>query len=314
MPGPWDGPVLVVDQTPTSFRFATLKGHLEAGQIEFRTGRRRRASASRSSRGPAAATGSPGLLFDRVNAGQGDAAPHVDPLPASGRPSCPAAASAAASTSTPAGSSSSAHRWPLTAASAPPGPPGAARRWLDKGFNFDPDQSEHFTTRERLEVDDYLQPLPPEPPGPPEPGGSFEVAQRLMRDYEFADPAIVRAIYADDSPFERRDMLLEGRFCGLRFRFGVRVGGAGRRRAGHRRPPGPALGLELPHSPRAPGGRPDGLRGPQVARQRVRSNSGSTPSPARRTSPTRSSGSASGCSAAGSSAASPGTPACGWPA
>jgi uncharacterized protein DUF1990 len=36
MPGPWDGPVLVVDQTPTSFRFATLEGHLEAGQIEFR--------------------------------------------------------------------------------------------------------------------------------------------------------------------------------------------------------------------------------------------------------------------------------------
>src|SRR5215216_4935496 len=37
MPGPWDGPVLVVDRTPTSFRFATLQGHLEAGQIEFRT-------------------------------------------------------------------------------------------------------------------------------------------------------------------------------------------------------------------------------------------------------------------------------------
>ena len=37
MPGPWDGPVVVVDQTPTSFRFATLQGHLEAGQIEFRT-------------------------------------------------------------------------------------------------------------------------------------------------------------------------------------------------------------------------------------------------------------------------------------
>jgi hypothetical protein len=36
MPGPWDGPVLVVDRTPTSFRFATLEGHLEAGQIEFR--------------------------------------------------------------------------------------------------------------------------------------------------------------------------------------------------------------------------------------------------------------------------------------
>ena len=32
-----DDRLLVVDQTPTSFRFATLKGHLEAGQIEFRT-------------------------------------------------------------------------------------------------------------------------------------------------------------------------------------------------------------------------------------------------------------------------------------
>jgi hypothetical protein len=36
MPGPWDGPVRVVDRTPTSFRLATLQGHLEAGQIEFR--------------------------------------------------------------------------------------------------------------------------------------------------------------------------------------------------------------------------------------------------------------------------------------
>ncbi len=35
MPGPWDGPVRVVDRTPTSFRLATLDGHLEAGQIEF---------------------------------------------------------------------------------------------------------------------------------------------------------------------------------------------------------------------------------------------------------------------------------------
>jgi hypothetical protein len=36
MPGPWDGPVRVVDRRPTSFRLATLEGHLEAGQIEFR--------------------------------------------------------------------------------------------------------------------------------------------------------------------------------------------------------------------------------------------------------------------------------------
>ena len=95
----------------------------------------------------------------------------------------------------------------------------------DKSFNFDPDQAEHFTGENGWHVDDYAQPLPPEPPGPPRPGGSFEVAQRLMRDYAFADPAIVRSVYAEDSPFETRDMLLEGRFHGLRFHFGVRVGG-----------------------------------------------------------------------------------------
>jgi hypothetical protein len=36
MPGPWDGPVRVATTTPRSFRFVTLAGHLEAGQIEFR--------------------------------------------------------------------------------------------------------------------------------------------------------------------------------------------------------------------------------------------------------------------------------------
>jgi hypothetical protein len=35
MPGPWDGPVRVIERTPTSFRFATLADHLEAGQIRF---------------------------------------------------------------------------------------------------------------------------------------------------------------------------------------------------------------------------------------------------------------------------------------
>jgi hypothetical protein len=35
MAGPWDGPVRVVERTLTSFRLATLAGHLEAGQIRF---------------------------------------------------------------------------------------------------------------------------------------------------------------------------------------------------------------------------------------------------------------------------------------
>ena len=36
MPGPWNGPVRVIDSREDRFRFATLTGHLEAGQIEWR--------------------------------------------------------------------------------------------------------------------------------------------------------------------------------------------------------------------------------------------------------------------------------------
>jgi hypothetical protein len=35
MPGPWDGPVRVVERSADCFRLATLDGHLEAGQIRF---------------------------------------------------------------------------------------------------------------------------------------------------------------------------------------------------------------------------------------------------------------------------------------
>ena len=38
MPGPWDGPVRVVEASPRHFRLMTLAGHLEAGQISFRVG------------------------------------------------------------------------------------------------------------------------------------------------------------------------------------------------------------------------------------------------------------------------------------
>lgn len=36
MPGPWDGPVRVVSVGPEHFRCATMRHHLEAGQIEWR--------------------------------------------------------------------------------------------------------------------------------------------------------------------------------------------------------------------------------------------------------------------------------------
>ncbi|MCW0213918.1 MAG: hypothetical protein OJJ54_11195 [Pseudonocardia sp.] len=38
LPGPWDGPVRVLERTPTRFLLGTRRGHPEAGLIRFRTG------------------------------------------------------------------------------------------------------------------------------------------------------------------------------------------------------------------------------------------------------------------------------------
>jgi uncharacterized protein (UPF0548 family) len=98
-----------------------------------------------------------------------------------------------------------------------PGEPKGVGDLHDRGYNFDP---------ARLpELGAEGQPLPPEPPGAPVPGGSFERARGLMRDYAFADGSAVHAIFEQDAPLEGRDMLLVGRFVGLDFRLGVRVAG-----------------------------------------------------------------------------------------
>jgi hypothetical protein len=36
LPGPWNGPVRVISTSDQAFRLATLRGHMEAGEIEFR--------------------------------------------------------------------------------------------------------------------------------------------------------------------------------------------------------------------------------------------------------------------------------------
>lgn len=95
----------------------------------------------------------------------------------------------------------------------------------DKGLNFDLSRRDQFTPENGWYIDDFRQPLPPEPPGATLPDGSWEVARQLIRDYEFADPNIIRAVYYPDAPLEKRDMLLEAKFYGLRFYLGVRIGG-----------------------------------------------------------------------------------------
>jgi uncharacterized protein (UPF0548 family) len=94
----------------------------------------------------------------------------------------------------------------------------------NRPLNLDLATRDEWTEARGWRIDDYCQPLPAEPPGAPQPGGTWERACRLMRDYAFADPAIVHAVYDPDSPLEGRDILLGVRFWGLRFSFGVRVG------------------------------------------------------------------------------------------
>ncbi|MDQ2826959.1 MAG: DUF1990 domain-containing protein, partial [Actinomycetota bacterium] len=240
MPGPWDGPVRVVDVQPGCFRLVTLDGHLEAGQIEFR-------AVDEASEDAGADSGRCGIVFTIESwARSGDKLSRF------------------MYTRLRMAKEVQFHMWTsflervasiaggrLTGGldvetrrvdedddpSGADGPDGAdrplgsptSRRILaelhDKALNFQPGPEDSFTADKGWKSDEYRQPLPAEQPGPPSPGGSWEVAQRLMRDYEFADPSIVRAVYYPDRPLEGRDMLLEVRFYGLRFRFGVRVGG-----------------------------------------------------------------------------------------
>jgi uncharacterized protein (UPF0548 family) len=109
-----------------------------------------------------------------------------------------------------------------------PVPAWAVRAYDDlheRDVNFEPIGWEEAVADPTWQVDRRLTELPAEAPGPPQPGGPFEVARALLHSYEVADPALVRAVYDATAPFDGRDMLLVGRFFGLRFPMGVRVGG-----------------------------------------------------------------------------------------
>jgi uncharacterized protein (UPF0548 family) len=109
-----------------------------------------------------------------------------------------------------------------------PVPAWAFRAYADlhgRDVNFEPIGWDHAASDPAWQVDQQHTPLPAEAPGPPQAGGPFEVARDLLRSYEVADPALVRAVYDAAAPFDGRDMLLVGRFYGLRFPMGVRIGG-----------------------------------------------------------------------------------------
>lgn len=106
------------------------------------------------------------------------------------------------------------------------GPPRVRGKLADlsrRSLNFDPAELEQAGPG--WEVTDLRQALAHELPGPPLEHGSWEIARRLMRGYEFADPSIVRAYYDPELPLAGRNMLLKLQTLGLAHVYvGVRVG------------------------------------------------------------------------------------------
>ncbi|NDK26616.1 DUF1990 family protein [Streptomyces sp. TR1341] len=96
---------------------------------------------------------------------------------------------------------------------------GAWRRLADASVNYSLDE----VRRPAWNFDAHRIALPAEPPGPPTPTGSWTHARRMVRDYEFSPPEIVRALYDPTAPLLGRDMLLEARFNAIHFYCGVRV-------------------------------------------------------------------------------------------
>ncbi|MCW2972233.1 MAG: hypothetical protein JWN72_506 [Thermoleophilia bacterium] len=96
-------------------------------------------------------------------------------------------------------------------------------RLHDVPLNYEPPATDTYDAGAGWVIDSYTQPLPGEAPGAPEAGGVWEVAQAALRDYEFADPRLIRAVYYPERDLAGRTMLLVGRFGPLRFHMGARV-------------------------------------------------------------------------------------------
>ena len=221
MPGPWDGPVRVVRVTPTSFRLATLEGHLEAGQIEFRVSEAHRSLEFAIESWARSGDRLSDVLYTHLRMSKEvqlhmwtSVLERVVEL-SGGRMSEGITITTRRVDASGDGEGGTGPRH------------GRVRRRLaelpELELNFRPVPDPPPATEEGWHVDDFIEPLPHEPSGPPVEDGSFEIARELMRAYQVAEPDLVRATYHHDSPLEGRDMLLQIRFLGLRIYAGVRV-------------------------------------------------------------------------------------------
>lgn len=222
MPGPWDGPVRVVAADETSFRLATLPGHLEAGQIEFRARSDYRSlwfeieSWARSG-GPLS-----DLLYSRLRISKevqlhmwSSVLRRVVGLTGGEMEGGLVITTRVVTADTlPSARGDRRSRR------------GKARvaALAERQVNFDDTKTGAYASEPGWHLDDMVEALPHERPGPPAEGESWQVARGVMDSYQLADPGVVTASYDRDRPLSGRDMLLRIRFAGLRLRVGVRIG------------------------------------------------------------------------------------------
>jgi uncharacterized protein (UPF0548 family) len=223
MPGPWDGPVRAVAATPTSFRLATLPDHLEAGQIEFRVDSDHRSLGFEIESWARSGSRLSDLLYTHLRISK-EVQLHMWSSVlrravklAGGRMD----GGIVITTRTVQPERLPGERRPTRADGR------TARRLAElavRPVNFDAADVDSLVAERGWRVDDMVEPLPHEGSGPPLEGGSWQVARRIMDEYQLADPAVVSAYYDREAPMQGRDMLLKIRFAGLSIWVGVRIG------------------------------------------------------------------------------------------
>jgi uncharacterized protein (UPF0548 family) len=222
MPGPWDGPVRVIASDATSFRLATLFGHLEAGQIEFRVSVDHRSLWFEIESWARNGSRLSDLLYSRLRISKevqlhmwSSVLQRIVRL-AEGKMEGGVVITTRtiAPDALPGGRANGRSRRDAARLAA----------LASRQINFDPADHDAHRADRHWRIDDMVEPLPHEGSGPPAREGSWEVARELMDSYQLADPGVVTALYDKTRPLSGRDMLLRIRFAGLRLRVGVRIG------------------------------------------------------------------------------------------
>jgi uncharacterized protein (UPF0548 family) len=223
MPGPWDGPVTVVAADETSFRLATLRGHLEAGQIEFRAEEDHRGIVFEIEAWARSGDRLSDLFYTRLRISKeiqlhmwASVLRNVVKL-AGGK-----MAGGIVITTRQVESRD------ILVEEEGELPEGRDARALAdvarRPDNLDPGAPDPRLGDSGWRIDEMVEPLPHERPGPGEPAGSWATARRIMDDYQLADPRVVTGVFRTDVPLAGRPMLLKIHYGPLRFRVGVRIG------------------------------------------------------------------------------------------